>query len=220
METYKKNHKEISYLIEHKPIKNTYFRVKDNYVHITTSKWVSKKQILAYLDFKFEKFHQSLTEYQSSQGPNHIRLWGRDYVLKLTHGRFSYHIQHDHVYVTSTASDYDEVKKRIYYFEMVKRLDIVHSVVEEVIKTKHIDRLPIRLKYLKSKFGSYHRKHQEITINTFLATLEKKYLYYVLFHEYAHARVFNHSKDFYNLLDDLMPNHRIYQKDLKKIAII
>jgi predicted metal-dependent hydrolase len=42
----------------------------------------------------------------------------------------------------------------------------------------------------------------------------------VIYHEYAHAIVFNHSKDFYNLLGEFMPNHRLYQKDLKRIAII
>ena len=220
MEIFRKNHLEINYIIIYKPIKNTYFRVKENHIQITSNKRTSKNQIMAYLDQKFDKFYQILSNQRSSELPYQMYLWGKAFNLELSYGRFSYDIQEHHIFVTSTSTQVKEVKKRIYYFEMVKRLEHIHREVEEIIFQKQIKRLPIRLKYLKSKFGSYHRKHQEITLNTFLATLDPIYLYYVLYHEYAHAVVFNHSKDFYNLLDELMPNHRIYQKDLKKIAII
>ena len=93
-------------------------------------------------------------------------------------------------------------------------------MIEETISRKGLSILPVKLKYLKSKFGSYHRKNNEITLNTFLARLDKIFLVYVIYHEYAHALVFNHSKDFYHLLSEFMPNHKVYQKDLKKIAII
>jgi predicted metal-dependent hydrolase len=73
---------------------------------------------------------------------------------------------------------------------------------------------------MKSKFGSYHRKNHEITINTILAKLDQSYLFYVLNHEYAHTKVFNHQKAFYHLLEEMHPNCKQIQKDLKKIAII
>ena len=46
------------------------------------------------------------------------------------------------------------------------------------------------------------------------------YLEYVLYHEYAHKIVFNHSKDFYDILDSWMTGHKNIQKALKKMAII
>jgi len=104
--------------------------------------------------------------------------------------------------------------------ELEKKIALIKPEFEAIIARKGLRLIPIKLKYLKSKFGSYHRKNKEITLNTFLARLNPIYLSYVIYHEYAHAIVFNHSKDFYNLLGEFMPNHRVYQKDLKKIAII
>ena len=98
-------------------------------------------------------------------------------------------------------------------------VDKLSSKVKEVIGTVGLSLLPTKIKYLRSKFGSYHKKNHEITLNSFLARLNPIYLEYVIYHEYAHVLIFNHSKDFYNLLDKLMPYHRLYQKDLKKIAI-
>ncbi|MDX9691981.1 MAG: DUF45 domain-containing protein [Acholeplasmataceae bacterium] len=220
MDTYQKKDKTLCYQIVYKKIKNTYFRVKDDCVVITTNRLVSKKQILLYLEEKFDKFHHIITNQRVLDSNHHIQLWGKTYDLHVHHGRFAYVIDELKVSVTSMSENIKDIKKRIYQQEMNKRLVSIHEDVIFHIKYKGINQLPIKLKYLKSKFGSYHRKHHEITLNTFLATLDEIYLYYVLFHEYAHVIVFNHSKDFYNLLGEFMPNHRIYQKDLKKIAII
>ena len=103
---------------------------------------------------------------------------------------------------------------------MKNKLLNIQDKINQKISTKGLKPCPFKLKYLKSKFGSYHRKNKEITLNTFLARLNPIYLEYVIYHEYAHAIVFNHSKDFYNLLSEFMPNHRVYQKDLKRMAII
>ena len=220
MDVYVKNNQSLKYKIEYKAIKNTYFRIKDDYVCITSNKYISKKQILSYLDLRFERFHRLISKQEVFDSPHYIYLWGKKYSFSYSYGRFSYQISENEVISTSTKKDAKEVKKHIYAQEMIKKLPTLHPIVEKVIQKKGISILPIRLKYLKSKYGSYHRKHHEITLNTFLATLKEEVTLYVLFHEYAHVLVFNHSKDFYNLLGEFMPNHRIYQKDLKKIAII
>jgi predicted metal-dependent hydrolase len=149
-----------------------------------------------------------------------IMLWGNKFELEISHGRFNYQISDDNISVTSTKVDINLIKKRIYLNEIEKSLKTLNDEINQTILKKGIKPLPFKFKYLKSKFGSYHRKNKEITLNTFLARLDPVYLKYVIYHEYAHAIVFNHSKDFYNLLGEFMPNHRLYQKDLKRIAII
>ena len=53
----------------------------------------------------------------------------------------------------------------------------------------------------------------------FLAKVDPIYLYYVLLHEYCHLIEANHSSAFYKLLDVLMENHKVIQKDLRKYVI-
>jgi predicted metal-dependent hydrolase len=220
MDIYQKGDQAIHYVIIHKKIKNTYFRVKENYVLITTSMYTSKKQILSFLDERFDKFYHIILKQHHQDKDHQLTLWGKTYEIILDHGRFSYEIFGNQITITTTKNDIKQIKRLIYHNEMIKQIKDIHPEVIKVIKDWGLYAVPIKLKYLKSKFGSYHRKHREITLNTFLATLPTIYLTYVLYHEYAHAIVFNHSKDFYNLLGEWMPNHRIYQKDLKKIAII
>lgn len=220
MDSYQKGDLSIKYHIIHKKMKNTYFRIKDDYVQITTNMYTSKKQILLYLDEKFEKFYLALKKHSQKESDSHITLWGTTYHFIVHEGRFSYEIHDDTLIVYTNKKEIIHIKKTIYQHEMLKKIKEIHPQIVQVIRSRGLYQLPIKLKYLKSKFGSYHRKHHEITLNTFLATLPDIYLTYVIYHEYAHAIVFNHSKDFYNLLSELMPNHRIYQKDLKKIAII
>ena len=220
MEIYQKNGKQIPYEIHKKKIKNTYFRIKDGYLKVTTSSFSKKKLILTYIDLKFDQIYDNIEKTKREEAQDQIMLWGQMYQLVISYGRFKYEMIENQVMVSSTKTDIHLIKKQIYLNEMKKGLLSLEDQVNQTISTKGLKPCPFKFKYLKSKFGSYHRKNKEITLNTFLARLNPIYLEYVIYHEYAHAIVFNHSKDFYNLLEEFMPNHRVYQKDLKRIAII
>jgi predicted metal-dependent hydrolase len=221
METFEKNGKSIPYVIIKKKIKRSYFRVKENHIQITTNTYTTKKLVFSYLDKIFDQLYDQLEKQQLNQLSDHeIKLWGSSYQLVIGEGKFSYQIENQTLLVHTKFKDFNKIKHLIYLHEIKHQYEQIKQEINDVISTKGLKELPINYKFLKSKFGSYHRGHREITLNTFLATLDEIYLIYVIYHEYAHALIFNHSKDFYNLLDEFMPNHRLYQKDLKKIAII
>jgi predicted metal-dependent hydrolase len=221
METYEKNGKSIPYIIIKKRIKKTYFRVLENHVRITTNLYTTKKQLIHYLDKIFDQLYGQLEKHQTNQLTDHeIILWGIKYNLEVSKGKFQYQQIDQTVFVQTQLTDFNKIKQQIYLHEIKDRYQTLKPQINQVISQKGLIELPFKFKFLKSKYGSYHRHHQEITLNTFLATLDEIFLIYVIYHEYAHALVFNHSKDFYNLLDEFMPNHRLYQKDLKRIAII
>jgi predicted metal-dependent hydrolase len=220
MDTFEKEGKSIPYVIIKKKIKRSYFRVKDDHISITTNLYTTKKQIVSYLDKIFNQLYDQLERHKTNQlSQNEIMLWGNRYHLEVTDGRFRYHVKDQTVYVQTKLKDTQKIRHLIYLHEMKQKYEVIKHEINQVIASKGLLELPIKYKFLKSKFGSYHRNHQEITLNTFLASQHEIYLIYVIYHEYAHALVFNHSKDFYNLLGEFMPNHRLYQKDLKKIAI-
>lgn len=219
MKVIHKNGLSITYTILRKPIKNTYFRIKDGICVVSAHPRTSLLTIESFIDLKFDIFYKKILESTQMEPDNNIVLWGKTYEIIKTYGNFSYEISSDVIYLRSKSNDQTYDKKRIYAYELKKMVDKLSSKVKEVIGTVGLSLLPTKIKYLRSKFGSYHKKNHEITLNSFLARLNPIYLEYVIYHEYAHVLIFNHSKDFYNLLDKLMPYHRLYQKDLKKIAI-
>lgn len=209
----------ISYIYKKKKIKHTYFRMRNGILHISSPKTMSERDIKTHILDKFDLIYQKLSLFKK-EPDNLITLWAKSYQLTMLTGKFRYFIDGDQVLVYHPKSDIELAKKRIYYIELDQKLQLMKHDIEDQLKRFNIRPLPYKLKYLKSKFGSYHKKHQEITLNTFLARLEPIKLEYVIYHEYAHHLVFNHSKAFYELLSQMMPDHRVHQKDLKSIAIL
>lgn len=220
METYEKNGKIISYQIVHKRIKNTYFRAKDGYLTVTCHPVTKKSVILTYIDERFEQLYSKIEHVKLTEPDDKINLWGTTYEFMVSYGNFKYRVHSDLVVVWSLKTDIKSIKKQVYAHELEVQIKKIKREVEQTIIQKGLSPLPYKIKYLKSKYGSYHRRNNEITLNSFLARIDPIYLNYVIYHEYAHAIIFNHSKDFHNLLSEFMPNHHVYQKDLKKIAII
>ncbi|MFZ1704824.1 MAG: M48 family metallopeptidase [Saprospiraceae bacterium] len=72
----------------------------------------------------------------------------------------------------------------------------------------------IRLKYNKSNWGSCSRnRNLNFSVRLFLAPPEV--LDYVIVHELAHLLEMNHSKKFWRIVENVMPDYKKYEKLLK-----
>lgn len=221
MDKIEKDGKVLPYIIIHKKNKHTYFRVKNDGVYITTSsknKTLVKEVLLARFDYFYETYIKLVNK---STFNNQIKLENKIYNLEYVESKkFSYKILEDIIIIYGQKDKINVYIRKIYLNHLTEMLKQIIGAVNETIIKNGINPRPIKLKYLKSKFGSYHRIHDEITLNTFLATQNIKYLEYVLYHEYAHVKHFDHSKAFYDFLKKLMNDYEIYHNALKKIAII
>lgn len=216
-----KKDEEILYKIVNKANKNTYFRYKDNYLEISKPYKVSESSITDYLLNNFDKFYKRYLDHLNSI-PNltEIILEDKSYKLIINKRKsFSYEIIDDEIIVNTNLTDIIKIKKIIYEKHLLVMLKLLNDDLKIVLNNNKIKQRPIKLKYFKTKFGSYHRKNNEITLNVILAKTNINYLYYVLLHEYAHTIVFNHSKKFYKVLETLMPNYKFYDKRIKNLSI-
>lgn len=213
-----KNGKRIFYKVIFKHNKNTYYRVKPGHVEVTTNKDYPQEMMIQFLVRHFDKFDDMIHQ-QIVEKDDELMLWGHTYRLEVHTGNFKYRMDEQAIYVHS-RSDILATKRRIYLDQLKQKSAEISTKIEPVLAQQHISLIPLKYKYLKSKFGSYHRRHHEITLNTILARLDPIFLEYVLYHEYAHTKVFNHSARFYALLDVLMPGHKTIQKRLKNVVII
>ena len=72
----------------------------------------------------------------------------------------------------------------------------------------------ISIRKQKTRWGSCSSKNN-INLNMNLLHLPSELMDYVLLHELVHTRVKNHSKDFWDELDTVVPNARIIDRKLK-----
>lgn len=203
IEQYTKNNQTIQYKIIFKTIKHVYFRKKDDYFLISANRKMNKKQVLSILDSHFNK----LVSYQTKkrrQTTEKFQLWGS----KLSEDEFFDGLE-------NTQKNYE----KILIDKTVSQIKIFESQLINDLSKLNLTLKPTKVKLLKSKFGSCQIIKKEITINAFLAKVDPIYLYYVLLHEYCHLIEANHSSAFYKLLDVLMENHKVIQKDLRKYVI-
>lgn len=67
----------------------------------------------------------------------------------------------------------------------------------------------------KKRFGSCNGKN-EICFSYLLMLYPKEAIDYVVVHELAHIKEHNHSKDFYRIVEKVMPDYKVRENMLKK----
>ncbi len=73
----------------------------------------------------------------------------------------------------------------------------------------------VTIKDMKSAWGSCS-SNRNISINIRLAVLEDNLLEYVVIHELCHLKYMNHSKQYWKLVENIMPDYKINRKKLKE----
>lgn len=98
---------------------------------------------------------------------------------------------------------------------LMKVLEIQRVRWDRVIEDYNIHKLPqIKIRSMTSKWGSCMTHTAEITMNLSLIHYPLECIDYVLWHEYVHLIVPNHSKRFYQLVEYHMPNYKKYKSML------
>jgi len=104
-------------------------------------------------------------------------------------------------------------KEELYSKEYIESRVIYYSSLMQLQYTK------LKFRKMKSRWGSCNSK-REITLNSHLTRVSKNLIDYVVVHELAHIKHMNHSKVFHELVDDFLPNSKIFRQELKNIKLI
>ncbi len=94
-----------------------------------------------------------------------------------------------------------------------ERLEIIYPLMKE-FKINYPD---IKLRKMKSCWGTCHYTKNFIVLNTLLVKYPLECIDYVILHELVHFVHSNHSKDFYQVVESLMPNWKQRKDVLKKV---
>ena len=99
-----------------------------------------------------------------------------------------------------------------------KELEILKQIVQEKVPfyAEKIGEHPnkVRIRDLNYAWGSCSAK-KNISINEKLAKYSEREIEYVILHELCHLKHMNHSKQFWNLVEEYMPDYKSIRKELK-----
>ncbi|MBA2850765.1 hypothetical protein HNP86_000896 [Methanococcus maripaludis] len=147
-----------------------------------------------------------------------FKYLGNEYILKVYHSKKEYLEISDNffnLYVLET-DDFEKKKKIVEKFYR-KRAEIE---LFEIFKSNYkvvTEKMPdFAVRKMKKRWGSCSFHKNKIILNERLIEKSEDCIEYVVFHELAHLRYPNHSKDFYNYLTELMPEWKIKKLKLNE----
>lgn len=211
--------------ITKKRIRNIYLRVENNTIYANCPYFVPEFEVYKFIDSKRNWIYKTY-QYNENKKRNTYKynggetfyVFGKSYKLVRSIGRKKISISEDTLYFTykDDSDDYinalykslDKMllnKANEYYFKFRSML-IDYGYNNEPI---------INARIMKSRWGVCYTRDNKISISSYLIHYPFECLEYIMIHEMAHFIVPNHSKRFYEIIANNMPDYKSANKLLK-----
>ncbi len=204
--TYILNNKEYPIEIIRKNNKNTYLRVKDSKIIVTTNYLTSLTTINKLIKNNTTFINKQLTK-EDLKKEEIFKLFGNSY--DIIYGFKDTEIENDKIYTKDLKTLNKYLSKYItnIYNE---RLNYYYHLFEENIPTPNL-----KIRKMTSRWGVCNIKNHNVTLNLELSKYNIECLNYVIVHELSHFIYPNHSKDFWFLVSKYYPNYKEIRKYLR-----
>lgn len=103
--------------------------------------------------------------------------------------------------------------------EVERRLSESLDRVYPLFQIYGVEKPELKFRTMKSRWGSCAFTKGRITLNRLLVLLPQECMDYVTAHELAHFIHPNHSKEFYEVLNQVMPEYKTIRKYMKRVSI-
>lgn len=204
--TYILNNKEYPIEIIRKNNKNTYLRVKDSKIIVTTNYLTSLTTINKLIKNNTTFINKQLTK-EDLKKEEIFKLFGNSY--DIIYGFKDTEIENNKIYTKDLKTLNKYLTKYItnIYNE---RLDYYYHLFEENIPIPNL-----KIRKMTSRWGVCNIKNHNVTLNLELSKYNIECLNYVIVHELSHFIHPNHSKDFWLLVSKYYPNYKEIRKYLR-----
>lgn len=200
------NDKKYDVLIVRKNIKNIYIKERDGKIYVTCNKFTLESNIKKLMDNNKGKLTKMLSK---KENQDKFYYLGKYYDIIYNEDITEPYILDNYLYTKDDAM-------------LNKWLDIniqalfnreYHNIYESFLEIN--EKYLLKIKKLKSRWGSNNRHSKIITLNKDLIKYDIRCLRYVIIHEMAHQVHFDHSKNFWNLVKKYVPNYKEIKEVLK-----
>ena len=191
--------------------RNTYVRVKDGKIVVTTNYLTSKNSIIKLINDNKDSIIKMIDKDSKKKDKNeNFYYFGKKY--DVIYGFSDIEITDDKIYVYDKKSLDKYINKNIIDI-FSNRINYWYNVFEEKIPVPNL-----KIRKMTSRWGVCNTKNKNVTLNLELFRYDIKCLDYVIIHELAHFLVPNHSKDFYALVESMMPDWKQRREMLNSIV--
>ena len=198
------DNKEYPIEIIRKNNKNTYLRVKDGKIIVTTNYLTSLTTINKLIKNNTIFIDKALNKNNQKKEDDSFKLFGNSY--DIIYGFNDTEIDNNKIYTKDNKSLNKYLSKYIYNIYK-ERINYYYNLFEENIPFPNL-----KVRKMTSRWGVCNIKNHNVTLNLELSKYNIECLDYVIVHELSHFIHPNHSKEFWLLVGKYYPNY----KDIKK----
>ena len=208
MDKYIFNGREYKIEIIRKNNNNTYIRVKNDKIMVTTNYFTSTKSIEKLISDNKAFIDKALTKSINKKDDESFRLFGKKY--DVVYGFPSTEIEENKIY-TKDEKMLNKYLSKYIYDKYDERLKFWYNTFEENIPIPNL-----KIRKMTSRWGVCNIKNKNVTLNLELSKYRLEALDYVIVHELSHLIHPNHSKSFWLLVSKYYPNYKEVRKYLKE----
>lgn len=228
--------RDIKYTLTYKSVKNINLRIKPNgsilvsaphhvNIKIIDEFVISKASFINSALEKFEKIKKCkpyINQYVSGEC---FKFLGNNLMLKVRESDKDKVYRDENILylLTKDTSNLNKKEKLVNKWYKEQMTMIYNEVARDVYKSfiKYGIEFPIiKFRKMKTRWGSCQYINKVITINSVLIQAPIDCIEYVMIHEFCHFIHHNHSKDFYSLLQVMLPDWKEKKILLQKYKIL
>lgn len=196
--------------------------ISENELLVKAPIYVSDAEIEEMLVKYQNRISRQINDYKEEQQKkeeNVLYYLGKPYTYHVELGKRNQVLIADEITITHTISrSYIEVYESFCKKEAQRiGIDLLN---ECIMKFPGLVYPELKIKKVKSKWGSCAYMKNEITINSVMVMCPLECFREVMYHELCHFYVHDHSPRFHELLETVCPNHRKIEKELKNYAFL
>lgn len=206
----------ITYTLVMKKVKNINMRISQKgEIVVSANPFVPLDKVDDFVSSKISWIvkHQKSVENRTHQAmisDNHIMLFGNSLKIKKVVGKFN-------------QVNYDNTTLYVQYKENASTDKVIRSFLDKLCKDVFMDIVmltyrslseygltfpEVKIREMKSRWGSCTPSKNLITLNKKLIHYPFEFIEYVVLHEFVHFIQPNHSKAFYYIIQNYMPDYK------------
>ena len=221
-----KNGETISYLLERRPRRTVGLKITENGLVVHAPKRIFEFQLNQILQEKSRWILNKLQAREANQiekiqwiDGEHLLYLGQDIQLKLVaNNKKNIHFERNELAIHAPATNIHAACRAsvLIWYKKQAVLDFTRRV--EVFAAKlGVPTPPVAISNAQSRWGSCNSRGQ-VRLSWRLLQAPPHIINYVICHELAHLKQMNHSAKFYAVVEQLFPNYKAAEKELKLLS--
>lgn len=206
----------ITYTLVTKQVKNINMRISSKgEIVVSANPFVPMDKIDDFVSSKVSwivKHQKSMQErsQKSMIDDKHIVLFGNSLKIRKTTGKYN-HVSYDKDTLYVQCREQADPEKVIRQFLDKLCRDVfldIATLTFRSLSNYHLEFPDVKIRDMKSRWGSCTPAKNSITLNRKLIHYPFEFIEYVVLHEFVHFIQPNHSKAFYNIIENYMPDYK------------